>query len=105
MTTRTEGPAAGGPTAEGPTAARMRAALTAALSPRRLEIRDDSESHRGHGGWREGGETHFHVTVQAAAFDGLNRVARQRLVHKALADELAGPVHALSLTLLGSDEG
>ena len=71
--------------------------LTAALDPVRLDVVDDSESHRGHGGWREGGETHFDVTVVSAAFEGRSRVSRQRLVLDALSEELAGPVHALSM--------
>lgn len=74
--------------------------LTAALGPVRLDVVDDSESHRGHGGWREGGETHFDVVAVSAAFEGKSRVARQRLVLDALAEELSGPVHALSMRCL-----
>jgi BolA protein len=76
----------------------IHAKLTGALAPSRLEVVDESHKHEGHGGWREGGETHFHVTVVSAAFDGKSRVDRQRLVYEILADELAGPVHALALT-------
>ena len=76
--------------------------LRAAFHPDRLEVIDESEQHRGHGGWREGGGTHFRVVMRAAAFDGLSRVERSRTVHRALADELAGSVHALSLELAGS---
>ncbi|MFT4791877.1 MAG: BolA protein [Paracoccaceae bacterium] len=83
---------------------RMRTALTEAFAPDSLEIEDQSEAHRGHGGFREGGETHFHITMHAAAFDGQGRVARQRMVHKAVAKELEERVHALSLTLRGSGE-
>jgi BolA protein len=83
---------------------RMRAALTEALAPSSLEIEDQSEAHRGHGGYREGGETHFHITMRAAAFDGKSRVARQRMVHKAVAKELEERVHALSMTLQGAEE-
>ena len=50
----------------------------AALAPLELEVIDESENHRGHGGWREGGETHFRVIIRSAAFDGLGRVARHR---------------------------
>ena len=78
--------------------------LTAAFAPTALEIVDESEQHRGHGGWRDGGETHFRVRMTAAAFDGQTRVARQRAVNKALADELAGPVHALAMELRGAAE-
>jgi BolA protein len=73
--------------------------LRAALAPTRLTVTDESAQHAGHAGARPGGETHFHVDMVAAAFDGESRVARQRRVHAILADELAGPVHALSLRL------
>lgn len=82
----------------------MRAKLEATLKPFRLEIVDDSESHRGHGGWREGGETHFNMEVVSAVFEGETRVSRQRMVFDVLAEELAGPVHALSLRCLTLDE-
>lgn len=82
----------------------MRVKLEAALSPERLEIVDDSESHRGHGGYREGGESHFNMEIVAAAFVGQSRVSRQRLVFDALKEELAGPVHALSLRCLAPGE-
>lgn len=85
-------------------AERMRAKLTEALQPLELEIQDDSESHRGHGGYRDGGETHFNVRIRSSAFDGLNRVARQRLVYRIVAAELQERVHALSLSLEGSEE-
>ena len=78
--------------------------LTAAFQPSRLEIVDDSHRHAGHSGAREGGESHFNVTIEAAAFAGTGRVQRQRMVHKALADELAGPVHALSVKALAPGE-
>lgn len=75
----------------------IRSKLEAAFSPQQLEVIDASERHRGHGGWREGGETHFDVVIVAEAFHGLGRVERQRRVNAALAQELAGPVHALSI--------
>lgn len=77
--------------------------LRDAFAPTRLEVHDDSEQHRGHGGWREGGGTHMRVVMRAAGLDGLNRVERSRAVHKALAAELAGRVHALALDLGGAD--
>ncbi|SEA52737.1 BolA family protein [Rubrimonas cliftonensis] len=78
--------------------------LREAFAPEALDVIDESEQHRGHGGWREGGETHFRVRMTAAAFDGVSRVERQRSVNRALADELAGPVHALALELRGAAE-
>lgn len=78
--------------------------LRNAFSPERLEVLDESESHRGHGGWREGGQTHFRVRMTSSAFDGMSRVARSRAVHKALAAELEGGVHALALELRGARE-
>ena len=81
----------------GEVADRIEAKLREAFQPERLEVADQSERHRGHGGWREGGETHFDVVVVSSAFSGLSRVERQRRVNAVLAEELAGPVHALSI--------
>lgn len=80
-------------------AATMERKLTEAFAPARLEVIDESESHRGHSGWREGGETHFRIVMRAGAFATLSRVERSRAVHAALAEELSGPVHALALDL------
>ncbi len=82
----------------------IRRKLTERLAPVRLYIVDESHRHAGHAGARPDGETHFAVTVVSAAFAGQNRVARQRLVYQALAEELATRVHALSLTTLTPDE-
>ncbi len=78
------------------------AKLKSEFAPTHLEVIDESEDHRGHGGWREGGETHFRVVIKAPVFTDQSRVARQRAVYKALADELAGPVHALALEVEGA---
>lgn len=81
----------------GAVAEAIRRKLHTALAPERLEIVDDSDKHAGHAGHREGGESHFTVTIVASAFAGLSRVARQRRINALLAEELAGPVHALSI--------
>jgi BolA protein len=78
--------------------------LTQALAPQRLKIVDDSEKHKGHAGYREGGETHFRVEVVSDAFAGQSRVARQRRVYDILAAELADRVHALQLKTLTPEE-
>ena len=85
-------------------AATIRRKLSERLAPTRLDIVDESHRHAGHTGARPEGETHFAVTIVAAAFAGLNRVARQRLIYELLADELATRVHALSLTTLAPGE-
>ncbi|MGJ8618517.1 MAG: BolA family protein [Sulfitobacter sp.] len=73
--------------------------LRAAFEPSELEVVDDSESHRGHGGYQEGGESHFNVRIRSAHFKGLSRVARHRAVHGALGPDLMGRIHALALDL------
>ena len=83
----------------------LRTRLSEAFHPDHLEVIDESEAHRGHAGWREGGGTHFRVVMRAARLDGLSRVERSRAVHRALAAELAGGVHALALELAGSKPG
>lgn len=85
-------------------AERMQAKLSARFSPLRLDIVDDSHRHADHAGSHPDGESHFTVTIVAADFAGLNRVARQRLVYETLAEELATRVHALSLRALAPGE-
>jgi BolA protein len=75
---------------------RIRSRL-AGLQPLELELVDQSKSHRGHAGWRDGGETHFDLMVVSAAFAGKTRVQRQRLVLDALKDEFDAGLHALSI--------
>lgn len=74
------------------------------LAPSALEVKDESHLHAGHAGAREGGESHFRVLIVSDAFEGLTRVARQRLVNDILRDELQGPVHALAMKTLTSAE-
>jgi BolA protein len=71
--------------------------LRNSLAPSRLEVIDESHQHQGHGGWREGGETHFRVVVVSDAFTGKSRLDRHRLVNAALVQELADRVHALAI--------
>ncbi|MEM9121884.1 MAG: BolA family protein [Pseudomonadota bacterium] len=84
--------------------ARLQDKLEAAFAPNELVITDESHLHEGHAGAREGGESHFRIRIVSDAFRGQNRVARQRTVYKALAEELAGPVHALALKTLTPEE-
>lgn len=79
--------------------------LSAEFSPDALEIIDESHLHQGHVGARPEGETHFRVAMTAAAFADRSRVDRQRMVYQALAVELAGPIHALALSLSAPGEG
>lgn len=89
----------------GPIAAEIHRRLTAALSPARLVVRDDSERHRGHGGYnRESGESHFTVEIEAGAFAGQSRLQRQRAVNAALADLLVERVHALAIVARAPEE-
>jgi BolA protein len=73
--------------------------LKARFSPDRLEVEDVSWQHAGHAGAPDGGESHFEVKISASAFDGQGRIAAHRAIHAELADLLAGPVHALQITL------
>ncbi len=77
----------------------IEAALQKAFAVERLEVADVSEAHRGHAGFREGGQTHFDVAIEAPDFAGLSRVAKHRAVHSALGADLIGRIHALSLDI------
>ncbi|MBD8067031.1 BolA family transcriptional regulator [Devosia sp. PTR5] len=78
------------------------AKLTERFSPLHLEVIDESNRHRGHAGWREGGETHFRVRIATRNFDGLSRVAQHRAVMETLDAELKDRVHALAIEVLPS---
>ena len=78
----------------------IRKKLQNALNPTVLQVDDESHLHAGHAGAREGGQSHFRVHIVAEKFEGLSRVARQRLINEILADELSGPIHALAMKTL-----
>lgn len=69
------------------------------LSPLDFALEDESARHAGHAGARPGGETHYRLRLVSAVFEGLSRVARQRLVYDLLAAEFSTGLHALSLEL------
>ena len=71
--------------------------LEEAFAPRALDVTDESEAHRGHAGFREGGESHFRVTLRADAFGAMSRLERHRAVHAALGPEVMDRLHALAL--------
>ena len=88
----------------GPVAAAIVRKLKEGLEPEHLVVVDESHLHKGHAGSREGGESHFRVEVVSRQFSGKSRIDRQRLVYGLLAKELAGPVHALSVSARAPDE-
>jgi BolA protein len=71
--------------------------LTKAFAPDSLEVLDESEQHKGHAGYRPGGQTHYRVYIVAKAFFGKSRIARHRMINEVLADELRNGVHALAI--------
>jgi BolA protein len=73
--------------------------LQAAFSPLSLEIIDESEEHRGHSGYQEGGESHWRISMQSRVFADQTRIERHRSVHKALGQDIVGRIHALALNL------
>jgi BolA family transcriptional regulator, general stress-responsive regulator len=83
--------------------ARIRQRL-AALEPAALELLDESARHRGHAGWRPGGNTHWRLKIVAEAFRGKPTVARHRLIYQALGEMMDDPIHALAITARAPDE-
>jgi BolA protein len=81
----------------GPVATEMLNRLNSALSPTRVHLVDDSEQHRGHGGYNPAGESHFILSIESPAFAGKSRVERQRMIYAALGELMRDRVHALSI--------
>lgn len=77
------------------------ARLTEAFAPVSLTVTDESERHRGHAGYREGGESHFRVAIAAPAFADMSRIERHRAIHAALGADLVARIHALALEVSG----
>jgi BolA family transcriptional regulator, general stress-responsive regulator len=80
-------------------AQRIEKKIREGLNPVAFELIDDSNAHAGHGGAHPSGETHFTLHITASAFNGLSRLAQQRLVYGLLADEMRERVHAIVLNL------
>lgn len=77
----------------------IRSRLDAAFAPETLDVVDESEAHRGHAGYQEGGESHFRVKISGPAFRGLSRLDRHRAVHEALGKDILTRIHALALEI------
>ena len=80
----------------------IEARLTEAFAPTAIEVIDDSERHHGHAGWREGGDTHFRITIASGKLDDLSRVDQHRAINAALADQFAAGMHALNIKVVKS---
>jgi BolA protein len=81
----------------GPLAQEIAALLTAEFAPTSLEVINDSARHSGHSGDDGSGESHFTIAIESAAFAGVSRLQRQRLVNAALGDIPGQRVHALAI--------
>jgi len=79
-------------------------ARLALLQPEHVELVDESEAHRGHAGYRDGGNTHWRLTIVAPAFAGKPTVARHRMVYQALGELMQHPIHALAINARAPDE-
>lgn len=94
---------------QGPRAIRVRDVLTQAFAPLKMDIQDESHRHAHHVAMVRGpeagaSETHFRILLVSAAFDGVGRVARHRMVNDALKAEFDTGLHALALTLRTPEE-
>ncbi len=78
-------------------AAEIRAALERSFDAQSLEVIDESEAHRGHAGYPEGGQSHFRVRIRSDALTPLSRIARHRAIHTAIGSDLIGRIHALAI--------
>ena len=79
----------------------IKAALDTAFAPQHIEVIDESEQHRGHAGYSEGGQSHFRVVIRAPQFASMTRLDRHRAIHGALGPDLIGRIHALALDVTG----
>jgi len=76
----------------------------ARLDPLALELENESEKHRGHAGYREGGNTHWRLSIVSPRFAGQSTLARHHMVYQALGDLMQDPIHALAITARSPEE-
>ncbi|HEX2197419.1 MAG TPA: BolA family protein [Burkholderiales bacterium] len=74
------------------------------LEPLALDLVDESEQHRGHAGYRKGGNTHWRLSIVSPRFAGQPTVARHRMVYQALGELMQHPIHALAITARSPEE-
>jgi BolA family transcriptional regulator, general stress-responsive regulator len=91
-------------TAKGQVQNEIETRLSAVFAPSRLIVSNDSAKHSGHSGDDGTGESHFSVTVESAAFAGVGRLERQRMVNRALGDLPGQRVHALAIKAIAPGE-
>jgi BolA protein len=83
--------------------AHIEAALRERLGALHVEVEDQSHLHAGHAGAAAGGG-HYRALIVSPRFEGQSRIARQRLVYAALADEMKHEIHALAMQTLTEAE-
>ena len=88
----------------GPIAHEIEQLLRAAFAPTQLDVINDSASHSGHMGDDGTGESHFTIAIESAAFGGISRLQRQRMVNAALGDIPGQRVHALAIKVRAPGE-
>jgi BolA protein len=76
----------------------------AALEPQAVDLVDESEMHRGHAGYREGGGTHWRLSIVSPRFSGKTTLARHRMIYQALGSLMQHPIHALAITARSPEE-
>ena len=81
----------------------IRTRLERRLDADHVQVEDDSALHAGHLG-AQGGGGHYRVTVVSARFEGLSRVAAQRLVYQALGELMTTDIHALEMRTLTPEQ-
>ena len=79
-------------------AERIAGILREGLEASHVEIEDESHLHAGHAGARESGGGHFRAVIVSDRFEGLGRVAAQRIVFSALGDLMQSEIHAFAMT-------
>jgi BolA protein len=82
---------------------RIRSRLAATFAPIECQLTDESHMHAGHAG-AASGAGHYHLRLVSERFEGVNRVARHRLVYDCLRDMMHSDIHALTIIAFAPSE-
>lgn len=83
--------------------ARIRRLLEQQMAPEALEVIDESHLHVGHPGARDG-RGHFRIRITSRCLAGHDRLARHRMIYRALGDMMDTDIHALSIEAFSLNE-
>ena len=72
------------------------------LSPKSLDIINNSKMHAGHPEKDDSDDTHFTIKISSVQLDDLSRVEQHKIINNLLKEEFDNGLHALSIRVIST---